>query len=343
MAPPQLTADAPVAGALHPVHIVLGEALGHELDLALFHALDGGLCQRLHLHEPLLGHHGLNGGVAAVAGADLVLQGLDLLQEAALFQVRQDGLAGLQGSHTSILAAVQHLGLVDGVLAGGEQGIGGSLVGSAGHVAVVGEHAHDGQVMAQADLKVVGVVGRGDLHDTGALGHIGVLVADDGNLLVQQGQHHMAAVEMGVPGVLAVDGHSGIAQHGLRAGGGQLQHLAGLLDRVQQVPEAAVLLLVLHLGIRDGGVAVRAPVDHAVAAVDQALVVQPHKHFLDGLGAALVHGKPLTVPVAAAAQLFQLADDAVAELGLPGPGALQEAVAAHHLLGQSVPGTHRAA
>ena len=59
----------------------------------------------------------------------------------------------------------------------------------------------------------------------------------------------MAAVEMGVPGVIAVDGHSGIAQHGLRAGSGQLQHLAGLLDRVQQVPEAAVLLLVLHLGI----------------------------------------------------------------------------------------------
>ena len=46
MAPPQLTADAPVAGVLHPVQIVLGEALGHELDLALFHALDGGLCQR---------------------------------------------------------------------------------------------------------------------------------------------------------------------------------------------------------------------------------------------------------------------------------------------------------
>ena len=31
------------------VHIVLGKALGHKLDLALLHALDGGLCQRLHL------------------------------------------------------------------------------------------------------------------------------------------------------------------------------------------------------------------------------------------------------------------------------------------------------
>ena len=39
VAPPQLAADAPVTATLHPVHIVLGEALGHELDLALFHAL----------------------------------------------------------------------------------------------------------------------------------------------------------------------------------------------------------------------------------------------------------------------------------------------------------------
>ena len=206
-------------------------------------------------------------------------------------------------------------------------------------MAVVGKHPDDGQIMAQTHFKVVGVVGGGDLDDTGALGHIGVLVADDGDLLVQQGQDNMAAVEVGIAGVLAVDGNSGITQHGLGAGGCQLQHLAGLLDRVEQVPEIAVLFLVLHLGIRDGGVAVGAPVDHPVAAVDQALVVQAHEHFLDGIRAALVHGKALPLPVTAGAQLFQLADDAVAVLGLPVPGALQETVAAHHLLGQAL-GTH---
>ncbi len=215
--------------------------------------------------------------------------------------------------------------------------------------------------MAQTHFKVVGVVGGGDLDHTGALGHISVLVADDGDLLVQQGQDHMAAVQVGIAGVLAVDGNGGIAQHGLGTGGRQLQHLAGLLDRVQQVPEAAVLLLVLHLGIRDGGVAVGAPVDHAVAAVDQALVVQAHKHFLDSLGAALVHGKALTIPVAGAAQLFQLADNAVAVLVLPCPCALQKpsrptislvrpssrmastTLASVAMDAWSVPGTHSAA
>ena len=88
-------------------------------------------------------------------------RGLDLLQEAALLQVSQNGLACLQRSHAGVLAAVQHMGLVDGVLTGSKQSIGGSLVGSAGHVAVISEHAHDGQVVAQTDLKVVGVVGGG--------------------------------------------------------------------------------------------------------------------------------------------------------------------------------------
>ena len=336
VAPPQLAADAPVPGVLHPVHIVLGEALGHEADAPFLHRLDGGLGQGLHPDEPLLGDHGLDGGVAAVAAAHLVLQGLDRLEVAAGLQVGHDGLAGLHGGHAGVLAAVQHTGLVDGVLARGKEGVGGLLVRLAGHVPVVGEHPHDGQVVAQPHLKVVGVVGGGDLDHAGALGHVGVLVADDGDLLVQQRQDDVAAVQMGVAGVVGVDGHGGVAQHGLGAGGGQLQHLAGLLDRVQQVPEVAVLLGVLHLGVRDGGVAVGAPVDHPVAPVDQALVIQPDEHLAHGVRAALVHGKALPLPVAAAAQLFQLADDAAAVAVLPVPGPLQEAVPAHHLLGQAL-------
>ena len=95
VAPPQLTADTPIAAALHPVDVVLGEALGHELDLALLHALNGGLGQWFHLDEPLLGDHRFNDGVATVAGAHVVGQGLGLFQGTAGFQVGQDGLAGL--------------------------------------------------------------------------------------------------------------------------------------------------------------------------------------------------------------------------------------------------------
>ena len=263
-------------------------------------------------------------------------QRLGAFQRADGLQIGQNGLAGLQRGHAGVLAAVQHLRLVSGGAAGGAQFIGGGLVGGAGHAAVIGQHPHHGQVVALAHLKVVGVVGGGDLHHAGALLHVGVLVADDGNFLVQQRQNDMAAMQMGVAGVIGVDGHGGVAQHGLGTGGGQLQHLAGLLDLIQQVPEAALLALVLHLGVGNGGVAVGAPVDHPVAPVDQALVVQADEHLLDRVGAALVHGKPLPLPVTGGAQLFQLADDAAAVGVFPRPGALQKAVPAHHFLGQAV-------
>ena len=336
VAPPQLAADAPVTAALHPVDIVLGEALGHELDLALLDALDGGLGQRLHLDEPLLGDHRLNDRVAAVAGAHVVGQRLGLLQRTAGLQIGQNSLAGLQRGHAGILAAVQHVRLVGSSAARGLLGIDGGLVGSAGHVAVVGQHTDHRQVVALADLKVVGVVGGGDLHNAGALLHVGVLVADDGDFAAQQRQHDMAAVQVLVARVLGVDGNSGITQHRLGAGRGQLQHFAGLLDGVEQMPEAALLGLILDLGVGNRGVAVGAPVDHAVAAVDQPLVVQTDKDLLDGVGAALIHREALALPVAGAAQLLQLADDAVAIGVLPVPGTLQKAVAAHHLLGQAL-------
>ena len=58
--------------------------------------------------------------------------------------------------------------------------------------------------MAQPHFKVVGVVGRGDLDHAGALGHVGVLVADDRNLLIEQRQDDVAAVQMGIAGVRAI-------------------------------------------------------------------------------------------------------------------------------------------
>ena len=76
----------------------------------------------------------------------------------------------------------------------------------------------------------------------------------------------------------------------------------------------------------------RAPVDDALAAVDQALVVQLLEHVVDGLVAALVHREAQAVPVAGRTELLELLDDAAAVLVLPGPGALEELLAADFLL-----------
>ena len=85
---------------------------------------------------------------------------------------------------------------------------------------------------------------------------------------------------------------------------------------------------VRHFEIGDGGVAARAPVDHVLAAVDEALFVEPDEDFAHGAGEAGIEGEALAAPVAAGAQADHLALDGVAVLRLPLPDALFELLAA---------------
>ena len=95
----------------------------------------------------------------------------------------------------------------------------------------------------------------------------------------------------------------------------------------------------LDLDVGQRGQAARAPVDDALGAVDQAVVVQPLEDGLDGAGQALVHGEALAAPVDAVAEPAHLAEDLAAGLGLPLPDPLDERLAAqvvpgHALLGE---------
>ena len=126
-----------------------------------------------------------------------------------------------------------------------------------------------------------------------------------------------------------MDGDTRIAEHRLRARRRDLDVLAWLaLDFIAQMPEMALLRLVLDLDVRDGRVARRAPVRDARALIDKPLLVEAHKDFADGAAAALVHREALAVPVERGAERTQLEHDAAAELLLPVPDALEELLAA---------------
>ena len=101
------------------------------------------------------------------------------------------------------------------------------------------------------------------------------------------------------------------------------------------MPEMAVLLLVLHLGVGDGGLAAGAPVHQAVAPVHQALFIQPAEGFPHRPGAAFVHGEAFPAPVAAHAHAPLLVHNASAVLVLPLPSPLQEGFPADAVLGQA--------
>ena len=204
--------------------------------------------------------------------------------------------------------------------------------------------------MAGADGVVVEVVRRRDLHAAGSELRIHVFVRDHGNPPPHQRQHHGGAHQRAVAGVVRMHGHRGVAEHGLRARGGD-NHMvfavvgAGAVRQwIAEVPEVAALLHVLHFQIRNGGAQLRIPVHQALAAVDEPLLEEPHEHFQDGARETLVHGEAFARPVHRRPHAAYLAGNAGAGAALPLPDLVDERVAsqirAAHALRQQLPLHH---
>jgi len=244
--------------------------------------------------------------MAAVAGAHVVVQRLDLDQQPERLQFLHDLLAAFLARHP------------------------GEPAGVFVHRAVVVQHAQDRQVVALRDLEVVRVVRRGHLDRAGAELEVGVFVGDDRKLAVHQRQRDRLSDHMRVARVVRIHADAGVAEHRLRARrrDDDVAEFAGVAD----VPEVRILLLVLDLGVRERRHAGRAPVDDARAAVDEPLFVEPDERLAHGAAQALVHREPLARPVAGDAELAKLLDDLPAVLALPRPRALEEFLAAEVLL-----------
>ena len=73
--------------------------------------------------------------------------------------------------------------------------------------------------MPSADLEVVGVVSRRDLHRPAAEARIDVLVGDDRDAATSQRQFDLPPHEMPVAGVFGMDSDRSVAEHRLGAGG----------------------------------------------------------------------------------------------------------------------------
>ena len=306
VAPPQLARDAPVLKVLHPGGVGLRPTRGVEGDLA---RVDGVECRPLELidgDEPLLGQPRLQCGVATVAVHDGVIEVLDVIEQVMLLKPLDDGLAALLAGHAGELAVAldDHRVLVEDI--------------------------DLRQVVSLTHGVVVGVVGRGDLDKAGAKVGVDMPILKDGDLTVDDGKLDGLAHEGGLLGVLRGNGDARVAEHGLGARGGDddiVLAVDRLGQRVAQVPQVALLVLVLGLVVRDGGGAVGAPVDDALAAIDQTVVVPVAEDLAHGLGIVLVHGKALVIEVDGATHALDLLDDDAAVLVGPVPAGVDELVA----------------
>ena len=254
--------------------------------------------------------------------------GLDLLQKAESFQARDDLLARREA-----LDAVQLVGELRRALRQSAQII---LVVVERETAFDVEHADPRQAVPLADLEVVEVVRRRDLHRAGALLRIGIVVGDDRDPAADQRQDHVLADQMAVALVVRIHRDAGVAQHGFGPRGGdddearrifRIERLA--FERIAQIPQAALDLDLLHLEIGDRGQQLRIPVHQPLVLVDQALAMQCDEHLDDRARQPLVHGEALARPVAGGAEPLQLVDDDAAALGLPLPDPFEELGAAH--------------
>ena len=95
------------------------------------------------------------------------------------------------------------------------------------------------------------------------------------------------------------------------------------------MPEVTFLVLVLRFVVRDGRGAAGAPVDDALAAVDEPVVVPVAEDAAHGFGVIGVHGEALVLEVDGASHTTNLLlDDATVLVG-PVPARIDERLAAH--------------
>ena len=140
-------------------------------------------------------------------------------------------------------------------------------------------HADLRQLVALADRVVVEVVRRRDLHAAGAELRIDVVVGDDRDLPPGERQSHALADELGVALVLRIHRDGDVAEHGFRPRGRDHDAARPVLERIADLPDLAVLLLAVDLEVGHRGAQHRVPVDQALAAVDETLLVQPDEYF----------------------------------------------------------------
>ncbi len=190
------------------------------------------------------------------------------------------------------------------------------------------------KVMPETYLKVIGVMGRSYLNHTGAEFPLNIIVGNDGYLTVHQRQCYGFPYEILIALILRVDCHRSIPQHGLGTRCGYLQICISTGYGVLDMPEAAFLFLIFHLGVRYGGTATGTPVDNPFTPINQVFFVEPYKNLQHSAGQALIHGKALPLPVAGTSQLLKLLHNTPAVLFLPLPGSFQEFLAAYIFLGK---------
>ena len=196
--------------------------------------------------------------MAAVARADIVLHRFNLYKVSALFKLFNNGFSALITIHTLILAGI--------------------FV----HLAVLGQNIDNGKIVAQTDLKVVGVVSGCDFNNACSEIYFNIIIGNNRNFFINNRKNNLFADYVFVSFIIRVNSNSGIAEHCFGSCCGKLNIAAAVCKRISYMPKRAVKLFILNLCVRNRGAAMCAPVDNSFAAVYELFLIKVNKHLANG-------------------------------------------------------------
>src|SRR5512133_4326391 len=97
------------------------------------------------------------------------------------------------------------------------------------------------------------------------------------------------------------------------------------------IVEKTLCIFMLRLKVGEGCFAPGTPVNNIVVAVDKPFVIESHEDLTDCSGESLIHGEPLSRPVAGAAKPLELFDNRITRLRFPLPYPLDEFFSTHFI------------
>ena len=192
------------------------------------------------------------------------------------------------------------------------------------HGPVIVHHVDPRQVMPVANFKVVRVVGGSDLHQTGPEFRVDVLVFNDRDFPANQRQNQLLAHQVLVAFIPWGNSHGRVTKHGFRPGSSNFHAARAVSQRVVDVVEGPLVILVDNLDVRQSRPQLRVPVDDIFAPVDQAFIIELNENPADSLGQALVKSEAFPAVVQGQTQLLPLALDDVGVFVLPFPDLFHE-------------------
>ena len=119
--------------------------------------------------------------------------------------------------------------------------------------------------------------------------------------------------------VLRIHRNCGITQHGLGPGGSHNDVFVGIFDGIPNVPEITGGFFMLDFKVRKGRMTSGTPVNNVIPFVNKSVFVKSHEHLAHCPGKSFVHGESFPIPIAGAAESFELIDNHSAGKGFPGP------------------------